>query len=50
MPRTRNLLQPDVKRKGSEMKRLAIEKQLFWLDDARNDCRKPMIASEGRAL
>jgi len=50
MPRTRNLLQPDVKRKGSEMKRLVIEKQLFWLDDARNDSRKPMIASEGRAL
>jgi len=32
------------------MKRLVIEKQLFWLDDARNDCRKPMIASEGRAV
>lgn len=32
------------------MKRLVIEKRLFWLDDARNDSRKPMIASEGRAV
>lgn len=30
------------------MKRLVMEKRLLWLDDARNDSRKPMIASEGR--
>lgn len=25
-----------------------MEKRLLWLNDARNDSRKPMIASEGR--